>query len=261
MSMALQYGPGASNVGDLYLPRRPAPPVVALLHGGFWRMPYGRDQMSPIAEDLCDRGFAVWNIEYRRVGEAGVGWSEIASDVRVALSFLRECSDRERPLDLRQVAVVGHSAGGQLALACTSSRMELDHRVATPLRIRPAAVVGLAAITDLHAAFETNLGNGATRALLGGAPSDHPGRYADASPIRLLPHGSSQLLLHGAQDEAVPIAQTRAYMQAARATGDRVSGVELPDSGHMDFLDPRSSAHRTLCAWLLGPWGEGGRDA
>ena len=37
--------------------------VVCLLHGGFWRMPYGREELRAIAEDLRARGYAVWNIE------------------------------------------------------------------------------------------------------------------------------------------------------------------------------------------------------
>jgi len=255
MSMTLQYGPDSSNVGDLYLPTCPSPRVVALLHGGFWRMPHGRDQMSPIAEDLRSRGLAVWNIGYRRIGEPQVGWPEIASDVLAALAFLHEFNEREHCLDLNQFALIGHSAGGQLALACTSDRMRLDHPRGRPLRFRPAVVVALAAVTDLEAAFETNLGDGAARSLLGGTPSGHPDRYASASPHRLLPHGSKQLLLHGLRDEAVPISQSRRYARAARLAGDDVSCVELQDSGHMDFLDPLSSAHGTLCDRLLGSMG------
>jgi len=63
----VQYGPSDSHVGDLYLPTVVLPPVVCLLHGGFWRMPFGRDEFSPVAIDLATRGFAVWNIEYRRL--------------------------------------------------------------------------------------------------------------------------------------------------------------------------------------------------
>lgn len=249
--MTLQYGPAPSNVGDLYLPRREAPPVVALLHGGFWRMPYGRDQMAPVAEDLCRLGFAVWNVEYRRLGEPKVRWPEIAADVVSALAWLESFSDRQHPLDLQRATIVGHSAGGQLALACTSARVSVDRRYGPRLRFRPAAVVGLAAVTNLEAAFAANLGDGAVHALLGGGPSDRPEQYAEASPLRLLPHGSRQLLIHGTADDAVPITQSRDYVYAARGARDRVSCIELPGGGHMDFLDPRSAPHDALCEWLL----------
>ena len=255
MFRTLEYGPGASNVGDLYLPSQPRPRVVGLLHGGFWRVPYGRDQMSSIAADLCRRGFAVWNIEYRRLGETGVGWPEIASDVLASLEFLREVSGPERRLDLDHVALVGHSAGGQLALACTSRRAQIDVPPAPNARFSPAAVVSLAGVTDLEQAFASDLGNGSTRALLGGSPDECPERYAAASPVRLLPHGSTQLLIHGANDEDVPVSQSRAYARAAVAAGDDVAYVELPGADHFAFLDPESSAHARLCEWLQGPWG------
>jgi acetyl esterase/lipase len=208
-------------------------------------MPYGKDQMSAIAGDLCARGFAVWNIEYRRIGEPQVGWSEMSSDVWAALEFLQGFSEREHRLDLNRASVVGHSAGGQLALACTTQQA-LRGRT----QIRPAAVAALAAISDLEEAFASNMGNGAARDLLGGSPAEQPDRYAGASPRLLLPHGSRLLLLHGASDEYVPISQSRRYAEAARSAGDDVSYVELDATGHMEFLDPGAVAYRTICDWL-----------
>ncbi|HEV2332315.1 MAG TPA: alpha/beta hydrolase, partial [Gammaproteobacteria bacterium] len=63
-----RYGPAGSQLGDLHLPKAKSPPVICLLHGGFWRLPYARDQYTPIAEDLVRRGYAAWNLEYRRLG-------------------------------------------------------------------------------------------------------------------------------------------------------------------------------------------------
>jgi acetyl esterase/lipase len=220
--------------------------VACLLHGGFWKTPYGRDQLTPVARDLCDRGLAVWNIGYRRIGEAGVGYDEIASDVLAALDYLQDIHDRVRPLDLGQVAVVGHSAGGQLALACTSMRHTVQPR------IRPSRVASLAGLADLEAAFAQGIGGDSVRALLGGSPREVPERYANASPIRLLPHGSRLALVHGVRDEDVPFAQSEAFARAARAAGDDVSLLEISDGGHMDFLDPRSAAHAAVVAMLTG---------
>ena len=122
----IAYGPSPDHVGDLYLPRRaphrdghrnagPAP-VIALLHGGFWRMPYSRDHIAPIAVDLADRGFAVWNLEYRRVGAAGGGWPGTLQDVGAGIDHLATLAQDGAPVDLDRVTVVGHSAGGHLAL-------------------------------------------------------------------------------------------------------------------------------------------------
>src|SRR5882757_8094412 len=95
----IAYGPSPDQVGDLYLPRhaghRTAGPVrvVCLLHGGFWRMPYGRDHIAPIALDLAERGFAVWNLEYRRVGTAGGGWPGTLQDVGAGIDHLTTRAD------------------------------------------------------------------------------------------------------------------------------------------------------------------------
>jgi acetyl esterase/lipase len=113
---------------------------VCLLHGGFWRMPYGRDEMDAIARDLAARGFAVWNLEYRRVGAPGGGWPGTLDDVGAGIDHLATLVGEGVNLDLERVAVVGHSAGGQLALWSASR--------ASP-RVRVAAAAGLAPVADL----------------------------------------------------------------------------------------------------------------
>jgi len=93
-------------------------------------------------------------------------------------------------------------------------------------------------------------GNGAVNELLGGSPGERPERYAGASPIEMLPLGVRQLIVHGVQDEALPIDMSRDYAAAARAAGDAVELVELPAAGHMDSVDPASAAHHALRDWL-----------
>src|SRR5688572_18692450 len=110
------YGRDDQQAGDLSLPGAARPPVVCLLHGGFWRMPHGRAELAPIARDLCTRGFAVWNLEYRRVGAPGGGWPGTLQDVGAGIDHLATLAADGIGLDLDRVAVVGHSAGGQLAL-------------------------------------------------------------------------------------------------------------------------------------------------
>jgi acetyl esterase/lipase len=66
------YGPGADRFGELWRPAGDRPwPVVVLLHGGFWRAQRTLELMRPLAADLAGRGFAAWNLEYRRVGQPG----------------------------------------------------------------------------------------------------------------------------------------------------------------------------------------------
>jgi acetyl esterase/lipase len=245
----LAYGLFASQDGDLHLPNVPRPAVVCLLHGGFWRMPYGRDQMTPVARDLAGRGLAVWNLEYRRLGAPGGGWPGTFEDVAAGIDHLATLAARGVDLDLARVTVVGHSAGGQLALWSAARARWSGGAVAQP-RVRVSAAAGLAPLADLESVHDLGLGGAVVAELLGGSPRERPERYRAASPAALLPLGVPQLILHGLADDVVPIEIARNYARAARAAGDRIEAVELPRTGHMEFLDPQSDAHAALCRWL-----------
>lgn len=248
-----RYGAAKSQVGDLYVPAPRSGPVVCLLHGGFWRIPYGREELGPVAHDLVSRGFTVWNLEYRRLGEAGGGWPGTFQDVAAGIDHLATLDAEGVDLDLNRVVVVGHSAGGHLALWSGARQPDGPGEGFLPRarRVQPVAVAGLAAILDLARTFSLNAGNGAVAELLGGSPDRYPHRYAATSPSAMLPLGVNQLILHGARDEALPMEMARDYVGAARAAGDSVHFVELPATGHMDYLDPSSEAHATLCQWLI----------
>jgi len=245
----VRYGPAPSQEGDLHLPTGRHAAVVCLLHGGFWHLPYGRDQLDAVARDLARRGFAAWNLEYRRVGEVGAGWPGTFEDVAAGIDHLATLAVEGAELDLGRVIVAGHSAGGQLALWAAARGGE--RRVPRgPARVRVAAAAAQAAILDLPRAFAAGAGRGAVRLLLGGAPAEQSARYAAASPAALLPLGVPHLVLHGAADEALPVEGARDYARAATAAGDAVRYRELPRAGHMDYVDPESEAHAALCEWL-----------
>lgn len=248
-----RYGPRDGQEGTLHLPTVSHPPVVCLLHGGFWRMPYGREQMTEVARDLARRGFAVWNLEYRRLGAAGGGWPGTFDDVVTGIGHLAALAADGIALDLQRVAVVGHSAGGHLALWSVSREAIRRHGRGTAVRI--VGVVGQAPVADLERAHALGLGRGAVAELLGGGPVDHPARYEAGSPRAMLPLGVPQLVIHGTRDEAVPIELSRSYCEAAYDAGDRVELIALPGAAHMDFLDPASEAHDVLCQWLAGALG------
>jgi acetyl esterase/lipase len=236
------YGTRPDHVGELWRPVRGGPwPVVALLHGGFWRSQRSLELMRPLAADLAGRGFAVWNLEYRRVGQPGGGWPGTLEDVAAGVDHLVRLAARV-PLDLDRLAVVGHSAGGQLALwSAARPGLPVGAPGAGPLVV-PSMAVSLAGVCDLVAAARAGTGEGAVAAFLGAGPDEAPERYRLASPRARLPLGVRQVLFHGDADRRVPVEQSRAYAAAAAAAGDSVDLVELAGVDHMAPVDPSSSA-------------------
>jgi acetyl esterase/lipase len=221
-----RYGGGPDEVADLLLPGGDGPHRVAvLLHGGFWRARFTRAIMAAVAADLAARGWATWNVEYRRVGTGG-GVPETLDDVRRAIDMLPNVAAL---LDLERLVAIGHSAGGQLALCAARG---------SPV----AAVVSLAGVCDLESAARDRIGEGAALEFTGGTPAERPEAYAMADPMGLLPLGVEVLLVHGDADDRVPVQQSRTYARAAGDAGDPCELMELPGVDHFALIDPRSAA-------------------
>ncbi len=222
--------------------------MAVLLHGGFWRDRYGRGLMEALCADLASRGWAAWNLEYRRLGSGG-GWPATFADVALGIDRLAGLAG-EAPLDLGRVAAVGHSAGGHLALwAAARPALPAEAPGAAPA-VLMHAVVSQAGVCDLVGSDGLALGDGVTAQLLGGSAAEQPERYGLASPAAALPLGVPQLLVHGEEDEDVPVAMSRSYHAAARAAGDPADLVVLPAIGHMEHIDPSSMAWRVALGWL-----------
>ncbi len=233
------YGDHPDQVANLHLPAvaEGPRPVVVLLHGGFWRDRWDRTLMTPLACAIAARGVAAWNVEYRRVGQDGGGWPGTLHDVAAAIDALADVDE----VDARSAVVVGHSAGGQLALwAAGRHRLPPGVPGAGP-KVSPVGVVAQAGVCDLVRAAVDGLGGGAVEAFMGGPPEQIPDRYAATSPSLLLPLGVRQLLVHGARDEVVPVSQSSRYAETARQAGDPVHVVEL-DADHFDVIDPAHEA-------------------
>ena len=249
----LAYSPEYLQFGELYLPTGNGPyPVIPLIHGGYWRARYDLTLMNGLAEDLARRGYAAWNIEYRRVGDKGGGWPGTFLDVARAVDYVRVLAPRYQ-LDLRRVVPVGHSAGGHLAFwlaarsripthspLAGSSIAAREGEQATPLPL--AGAISLAGVLDLETAWRLHLSNDAVVELLGATFPDAPERYAQASPAAMLPPGIPQILIHGTRDTNVPIEISRAYAAAAQSPGGPVTYLELEGIDHFDVIDPRSTA-------------------
>lgn len=243
----IAYGADPLQFGELRLPDEAGShPVVMLLHGGYWRARYDLAYFGHAAADLTSHGYATWNLEYRRVGNPGGGWPGMFLDVAAGMDHLRMLA-AQYPLDLRHVVVLGHSAGGQLALwLAARPRIGPESPVYTADPLLPKAVISLAGVLDLRQASARHLSNDAAHELLGGPPEQYPDRYAATSPAELLPIGVPAILIHGASDENVPYALSHDYAEHARAAGDAVELVTLPGVGHFEIVDPRAPEWQTV---------------
>ncbi|MFE9722326.1 alpha/beta hydrolase [Streptomyces sp. NPDC005794] len=248
------YGSHPDQVIDFFAPRdgRAGVPLVVLLHGGAWRAPYDRQHLSPFADFLARRGFAVASVEYRRGGgipEQGTAgpvagrWPETFDDVAAAMDALPSLAARELPgADLRKTVVSGHSAGGQLALWAAARHVLPE---GSPWRL-PAApplrgVVALAPIGDFASAVELDVCSGALHQLLGGEEA-FEARRAHVDPALLLPTGIATAVVQGVDDITVPQAVTEAFVDAAAKAGEMVGLTLLDGVGHFPLIDPSADA-------------------
>lgn len=201
----IRYGPHRENVGDLRVPPAEAAGLVVLAHGGLWREEFERDTTETLAVDLTTRGYATWNIEYRRDGVGG-GWPGSPHDVLSALDFAKRLeSFKHLPL-----ALIGHSAGGHLGLWAAARRVEMI-----------SLVVGLAPVTDLS-----------VMASSGEIGADDARRLLDSgAPPRVVAVPSKTLLIHGEDDEIVPVSHSILLDSGA-------SVQVMPAMGHFAMLDP-----------------------
>ncbi len=254
----IRYGAAPQQFGELRLPAGKGRfPVAVLVHGGCWLAEYDYRYMNPLAAALTAQGVATWIIEYRRLGDAGGGWPNTLLDVAKATDHLRVIADTH-PIDLSRVVSMGHSAGGQLAL-WLGARHKLPKTSALYLR-KPLAlrgVVGLAAITDLasYRVGAPDSCNASVDRLLGGTAEQHPLRYAEASPLALLPLGLPQRLVQGGKDPIVSPDSVAAYVKAAQQAGDAASLSLDAELGHFDPAVPHTAlgaAALTAALQLLG---------
>lgn len=210
------YGDGPDQVIEVYAAPPSGAPGLVLVHGGYWRPEYDRMHLRPMAAALSDVGWTTYLIEYRR--EPGRPDRATADVCAAATSCAAAYGDGG-------VIVIGHSAGGHLALHAASE--------AVP---GVTAVVALAPVADLEAALARNLDAGAAGEFLGEVP--HIGLCPVSRPTPDIP----VTILHGDADDLVPLALSRTYAHAH----PRTRLIELPGVGHFGLIDPQSDSWPTV---------------
>ena len=234
------YGTARCQFGELFAPAGDGPwPVAVVLHGGFWKAQYGRKLMRPLCADLAGRGWAAFNVEYRRLGRlSGGGFPRTLDDVAAAVDHL---ADLPHGSTLRASSRSGTRPEGIWRRGLRPVR--------TP-RVSVTGVVSQAGVVDLRLASQLGLSRGVVHRFIGGTPAAAPERYAAASPAERLPLGVPLLLTHGGRDEIVPPVMSERFAAAALACGDRVDLVIEPEEDHFGHLDPDNPLWRAVTAWL-----------
>jgi acetyl esterase/lipase len=228
------YGPSDQQRIDYFVPNDASElrGIVALVHGGFWRQQHNSSQMVALAADFAQRGWVVANIEYRRAG-CGGDWPHIIDDVRAALRQIRQSSLVRDPAT--RLVSIGHSVGGELVL--------LAEGVCD-------AVVALAPVTDVARTEREHLGENAVIEFFGSSRADAEAVYREASPLEQLPVRHPTLVVHGDQDQRVPLAHSEAYVEAAKDVGSPVTLLEVEGAEHFGMIDPAASHWPAVRRWM-----------
>lgn len=246
--LVIPYGNATSQRGDLFLPKGAGPfPVVAMIHGGCWSSKTaGREQLRHLGADLAEHGIAVWSLGYRRADEDGGGYPGTYQDVSTGLDQLRDLA-KTYPLDLDRLVVVGHSAGGHLALWSSGrDRLESASELYSADPVVPRRVVALAGIGDLEkfAPLIPGLcGEGLDVQLVGRPDANRPDVYRDTSPSRMGTSATHVVMISGTLDRLVPPYVAHDYIKTV-VEGVEVNRVDIRDAGHFDLV-------ATGEAWLV----------
>ena len=244
------YGSDPNQFFDLRLPSRKNStqnknkessattyPLVINIHGGFWRAKYSLDHAGHLCAALTAKGVATAHLEYRRLGNEGGSWPGTFADIRSAHSYLLQNAARHN-FDPRRVVVMGHSAGGQLALCLAAHEPGVTR------------VVSLAGVVDLQQAWKLHLSNDAVVEFLRGTPNEVPDHYREADPMQLSIPQARQWLICGSADDVVPPAFSRDYVAAkkkrAQSENEDANLLEIGGAGHFDLIDPSTSAWKSV---------------
>lgn len=233
--LRIPYGPDPEQYAELTRPElsgdaAPHAGVVVIIHGGYWRSKHTADLGRPGARDLAGRGFTCWNLEYRRAGNGG-GWPETFNDISDGIDALGPAAG-EYGLDLSRVTVLGHSAGGQLAVWAAAR-----NGAGVPV----TGVVSQAGVLNMAQALDLELSDNAVRNFLGSSPEVDGDRYRSADPLQLLPLSVPVVALHSDTDAAVPLSCSTSFVNAAVASGSPAE-LRMISGDHFAPITPGTPA-------------------
>ena len=235
----MHYGDKSDQFGHLFRPLEGnKQPVVIVIHGGYWKDNHSLDSYptAGLTDFLKTLDVVIWNLEYRRMEFLGKNttapWPAVHADIADGIDFLANISSSEN-LDLSRILIVGHSAGGHLAV-WASCREEIP---SISILFRPSAlkinsVLSIAGILNLSHCEDTDQPEQVLR-LMGGNVSEFPERYQACDPYLLKNFSADLSIMHGYKDNCVDISQALSFCEN---TTKPIEKLFLPEADHFSML-------------------------
>ena len=246
----IHYGTDSLQYGELWLPdKKPSHTTVIMIHGGCWLSQYpGTKLMHLVADDLRQHGFAVWNLEYRRLGHNGGGYPGTFQDIANGADYLMEIAE-DFGLNMERIIATGHSAGGHLAVWLAGRKnISPESTLFAKHPVQVNAVISLAGINDLkrYADYGSSPCGEKTVEKLVDLESRGDDAYSDTSPAELLPFGIPVFEISAAFDAPVPPFFGYHFTRKASGAGDQASHLLLPDAGHFEMIHNNTREWRVI---------------
>lgn len=243
---------------DVYLPDGKGPfPAIIYIHGGGWTSG-SRSNYNDTATFYAKRGIAGFAIDYTLSTGNYTAWPENIQDVIEAIRHIRE-NAKEYNIDPKKLAVLGSSAGAQLAsLAGTLEGTEHFLKGSSgneKIKSHICLVVDYAGATDLD--FIGRYNNQSiiyriTKNALGNVSySMNPDLWIEASPATYISTDEPVFcVIHGTNDTVVPIEVAESFCNKLTAAGVENYFVKVPDGDH-DILT--SETENLIVRYSLEP--------
>jgi acetyl esterase/lipase len=227
----IAYGSQPHQLLDIYQPDVPGSyPVIVYIHGGGWNSG-NKELYALVAQKLVPYDVVVVVPRYQLYPDAT--YPQMRDDVSTALAWtVNNIADYNG--DPTRIVFGGQSAGAHLSAMTVFDRSVLASQQLTPSAI--CAYYGISGVYDINAQYQFEVENGRTApvmtAVMGGESA-----FAATSPISYVNADIQRtLLIHGDQDETVPLQMSQDFARALTDAGATVSLQVYPDRGHSELL-------------------------
>jgi len=199
-------------------------PTLVVIYGGAWQSG-SPDNKANFSRYMAAQGYTVIAIDYRHAPQ--YPFPAQLTDVKTALTYIQSHAE-ELSVDLNRMAVLGRSAGAQLAAIAA-------YESAVPMQ----AVVLYYGPVDLTAGYQDppvpdpiNT-RAVLRTFLGGPPATAPDLYRQASPLNYVtPDLPPTLLVYAGRDHVVQAKYGRQLYEQLQAADNQAVWLEIPWAEH-----------------------------